>query len=109
MAATDAVPVTWVDLKEWIRRIAIAVNALRDGKGANTGSVTLTANQATTVVTEQRAGTDSVITFMPTTANAAAEIGGGAMYVSSRGDETFTITHANNAQSDRTFAYEVTG
>jgi hypothetical protein len=42
---------------------------------------------------------------MPTTANAAAEIGNGTIYVSSRGKQTATITHANNSQTDRTFAY----
>jgi hypothetical protein len=44
---------------------------------------------------------------MPTTANAAAEMDG--MFVSSRGKQTFTITHANNSQSDRTFKYVVIG
>jgi len=31
------------------------------------------------------------------------------MYVSSKGDQAFTITHANNAQTDRTFGYVVFG
>jgi hypothetical protein len=45
--------------------------------------------------------------FMPTTANAAAELA--TMFVSSRGKQTFTITHANNGQTDRTFKYVVIG
>jgi hypothetical protein len=32
-----------------------------------------------------------------------------AEVVSSRGKQTFTITHANNSQSDRTFKYVVIG
>ena len=46
---------------------------------------------------------------MLTTANAAAEVGAGGMYVSAQGDGSFTVTHANNAQADRTFDYTVTG
>ena len=74
---------------------------------SNVGSVTLTASSATTTVSDLRAGQDSVILFMPRTANAAAAIGG--LYVSARGKQTFTLTHANNAQTDRTFSYVVLG
>ena len=91
------------------REIALVVNSILDGKINATGSVTLTASAASTAVTEDRAGDDSVILFMPTTANAASEQAAGGMYVSSRGKQTFTITHANNAQSDRTFEYVVIG
>lgn len=91
------------------REIALVVNSILDGKINATGSVTLTASAASTAVTEGRAGDDSVILFMPTTANAASEQAAGGMYVSSRGKQTFTITHANNAQSDRTFEYVVIG
>ena len=91
------------------REIALVVNSILDGKINATGSVTLTASAASTTVTEDRAGSDSVILFMPTTANAASEQAAGGMYVSSRGKQTFTITHANNTQSDRTFEYVVIG
>lgn len=74
-----------------------------------TGSVTLTANVASTVVSDKRVGPETVICFMPTTLNAAAEQGAGAMYVSGRTDEQFTISHANNAQTDRTFGYSILG
>lgn len=79
------------------------------GKLMNTGSVTLTANVASTTVTDARAGLQSFIGFMPQTANAAAEIGAGTMYVATQGKQTFTITHANNAQTDRTFRYCLLG
>lgn len=91
------------------RDISLVVNNLLDGKLNSTGSVTLTASAATTTVTEFRAGYESVILFMPTTANAAAEQAAGGFYVSSRGKQTFTITHANNTQTDRTFDYIVIG
>jgi len=87
-------------------------NALRqimDGKTNNTGSFTVTANQATTAVTDFRVGADSVIAMMPTTANAATEWASGNMYVSSAGKQTFTVTHTNSATASRTFKYTVTG
>jgi len=87
-------------------------NVLRgvmDGKTNNTGSFTLTASVASTAVTDLRVGADSVILVSPTTANAATEWASGGMYISSVGKDTFTVTHANNAQTDRTFNYAVIG
>ena len=91
------------------RQTAQAVNLLIDGKLNAIGSVTLTASAASTAVTDYRAGPDSVIVFTPTTANAAAEQGGGTMYLSARAKQGFTLTHANNSQTDRTFLYIVIG
>jgi len=91
------------------RQTAQAVNLLIDGKFNSTGTVTLTASADSTAVTDYRAGPDSVIVFTPTTANAAAEQGGGTMYLSARAKQGFTITHANNSQTDRTFLYIVIG
>lgn len=98
------------DEKEHRRQLGFAINRLIDGKINSTGSVTLTANAATTVVSDARSGSASFIEFMPTTANAATEKGAGGMYVSARTAGTgFTITHANNAQNDRTFIYVILG
>ena len=97
------------DVREHLRKIAEAVNALRDGKHAASGTVTLTANAATTTLTDSRISPFSRIFFEPTTANGAAEKGNGTMYVSAKGDGTATITHANNAQTDRTFDYCISG
>jgi hypothetical protein len=91
------------------RQTAQAVNLLIDGKFNSTGAVTLTASAASTAVTDYRAGPDSVIVFTPATANAAAEQGGGTMYLSARAKQGFTLTHANNSQTDRTFLYIVIG
>lgn len=71
--------------------------------------VTLTASSATTVITDPRLSIHTVILWMPLTANAAAEIAAGGMYVSSRDSETATITHANNAQTDRDFVFSLVG
>jgi hypothetical protein len=40
---------------------------------------------------------------MPTTANTAAQLGNGTIYVNGRANGSFTLTHANNAQTDRIF------
>jgi hypothetical protein len=86
-------------------QIAQTINALINGRANNTGSFTLTANAASTAVTDVGYQTQQKILFTPTTANAAAEIGAGTMYVSAKGQGSFTITHANNSQTDRTFDY----
>lgn len=91
------------------REISQVVNNILEGKLNSTGSVTLTASAASTVVNDNRAGYESVILFMPTSANAAAEQAAGGMFVSSRGKQTFTITHANNSQSDKSFDYIIIG
>lgn len=91
------------------RLIAQWMREAHQGKLANTGTVTLTANVASTTVTDARAGATTFIGFMPQTANAAAEVGAGTMYVATQGKQTFTITHANNAQADRTFRYCLLG
>ena len=97
------------DDAQWKRTIQQWQQEVNQGHIQNVSSVTLVAGGTTTVVTDFRVGIASFIGFMPTTANAAAEIGAGGMYVSSRGKQTFTITHANNAQTDRTFTYCVLG
>ncbi len=92
-----------------IKAISRVTNNIMRGKTNNRGEVTLTAASATTVVPDVNVGGDSFIIFMPTTANAAIELGNSTMYVSSTGKQTFTITHDNNAQVDRTFRYVVFG
>ncbi len=85
--------------------IARSVNALADGHNDAFAEVTLTANATSTVVDNPRINESAHIHFTPLTANAAAEYGAGAMYVSARQQGSFTISHANNAQTDRTFSY----
>lgn len=107
---------------EWLRQTEPIVNGIMQGRTNNYGTVTLSANAASTTVTETRGriGSNAVILFMPTTANAAAEIGNGTMYVptatilplgadDSGNNPTFVIQHANNAQTDRTFRYIIVG
>ena len=93
--------------------LADAIERILDGRLYCVGEVTLTANAASSAVTDYRVGLSSVILFMPVTANAAAELYGATMYVTAANitplTNQFTITHANNAQTDRTFRYLIIG
>ena len=90
----------------WFETLRQTINQMMQGGGNQTGSVTLTANAATTTVTDHAFAAAMVPVFTPTTANASAEVGAGTMYVSSRTNGSFVVTHANNAQTDRTFLYQ---
>lgn len=97
----------------WYRDLAGVTNAIIQGRTNNTGSLTLTANTATSTVTEAplRLSTNSVILLSPKTANAATEFGSGNLYVSNIdvNAKTFTITHTNAATTDRDFDYAIIG
>lgn len=91
------------------RQVAAVLNRVAQGKLNCTGSVTLAAGAASTTVNDPRATAASVILPMPVTANAATEIGNGTLFVSARSKGSFVLTHANNAQVDRTFGYVLIG
>jgi hypothetical protein len=100
--------ITETDLK----KIILAIQQLAAGRSNAVGTVTLTVSVATTVVTPTQSGMispSSNIQLTATTANAAAEVGNGTIYVSSVGKDTFTITHANSATTGRTFMWSVLG
>lgn len=70
------------------------------------GTVTLTANVASTTVEDPTVTPNSVLSFDPLTPNARDELWkNGTMFVAEadRARGQFIITHANNAQTDRTF------
>ena len=101
------------ELREFDRKVVRVVNGAMNGKTNNTGEVTLTTSTVTSTVTlaAGRIGQDSLVMFMPTTANAATELAAGGMFVSSRSvaDNLFRITHANNTQNDRIFKFMLIG
>lgn len=84
-------------------RIVTAIRDLFEGRSNAVGTVTLTASTTTTTVTNLTSGADSKIFLFPTTANGSAELAAGGCYISATAQGSFTITHANNAQTDRTF------
>lgn len=108
-SSRQALPTFTLDGTENRRQMYAWMREVHQGKLANTRTVTLSTATVATVVSDARAGAFSCIDFMPMTANAAAEIGAGTLYVATQGKGTFTITHANNAQADRTFRYSLLG
>ena len=111
MASFPGVPAYLDDHKEFLRRIARVVNNLLIGKANAGGTLTLTANVASTTLTDARLGFESALHLIPTTANAATELGNGTLRISetSRVNGSVVITHANNAQADRTFRFTIMG
>jgi membrane-associated phospholipid phosphatase len=91
------------------RRMVSAIRGLAEGRSLAVGEVTLAANAATTSVSFQNCSQNAQIFLSPRTANAAAEVGAGTIYVSSVSNGSFVLTHANNAQTDRTFGFAVFG
>jgi hypothetical protein len=92
-----------------LTKINTSLQQLAAGRSNAVGTVTLTENAASTLVSDLNCSEDSVILLMPTTANASAEQGAGTIYVSAVARKSFTVTHANNSQTDRTFRYAIYG
>jgi hypothetical protein len=71
------------------------------------GLLTLVANSSSTALTDARLRFDSTLILVPTTANAAAELAGGTLWIPETGrvNGLATIVHANNVQVDRTYRY----
>jgi len=104
-AGFPGLPVTGADA----RQVAAVVNRLAQGKLNCIGAVTLAAGAATTDVNDPRATASSIVLLMPMTANAAAELGNGTLYIAARSKGSFTLAHANNVQTDREFGYALIG
>lgn len=97
--------ITETDLK----KIVLAIQQLAAGRSNAVGTVTLATGSATTTVTTANCAVGSVPILVPASANAAAEVGNGTMYVSAVANGAFTIAHANSATPGRTFLYAVLG
>lgn len=90
------------------REMAGAINRLFQGKVDTVGTVTLTSASATTVVSNSNAGGDSVPVLVALNTAAAGELAAGTIFISSRDDGSFTITHANNTTT-RNYAFVLLG
>lgn len=96
-------------VSQLVQQASVIINGLLQGKSNNVGTVTCTAGAASTVVLDNRIGPNSAMPLDAETANAAAELGAGGCYWSSRGKGTATLTHANAVSVDRTFRYPIVG
>ncbi|MCC6779766.1 MAG: hypothetical protein IT537_24560 [Hyphomicrobiales bacterium] len=90
-------------------KIVRAVRELFEGRCNAVGTLTLTASASSTVVTAPNCGAGSTVLLTPKTANAAAEIGNGTLYIATVANGSFTVTHANNAFADRSFMWAAFG
>lgn len=99
------------DVSSYVRRMWDALYKLRKGKIECVTELTLTPNTTSTVLNYINLSPQSVVVFDPKTANAAAALYSGSLYVTAanRGNEQWTVTHANNAQTDRSFQIAVIG
>jgi hypothetical protein len=89
------------------REMAQFINELRDGKLNATGSFTLAANVASTLVQNTKVSIDTVVLLMPMTANAAAALP--TTWVSAQDNGQFTVSHVSAASTDRSFRFVAIG
>lgn len=94
-----------------LRRQYEVLQQIRSGKLEVVAELTLTPNVASTTITDIRISPQSVILWHPRTANAAAEMANGTMYITDAGmsNGSAVVTHANNAQADRSFRLAIIG
>ena len=92
-----------------LKKFALAIQQLAQGRSNATGSCTLAPSASSTTVVAQNCGAGSVVLLSPRTAHAAAELAAGTLYVSAVALGSFTLAHANNAQTDRSFGYVCLG
>lgn len=90
-------------------KIVRGIRDLFEGRSNAVGSFTLAANTASTTVAAPNCGAGCTVLAFPQTANAAAELGNGTIYIGTVNNGSFVVTHANNAQTDRVFRYAALG
>lgn len=90
-----------------LAKYALAIQAALNGRSNATGSVTLAASAASTTVAAPNCAAQSAVFLFPRSANAAAALA--STFISAVGKQSFTISHANNTQTDRTFFYVCLG
>lgn len=72
------------------------------------GTLTLTANSTTTVLTSLPfISSNSTVFLTPTSSTAAADVASGVYVSSISAGVSFTITHPNNANANKTFSYMI--
>lgn len=89
------------------RELADKLTQAIAGGGNNTGTVTLTANASSTTITDARISPTAVIELMPKTLHAAQAKS--LLYFDTPKAGSVVIRHPNDAQTDKTFRYAITG
>tara|TARA_R100000231_G_scaffold131114_1_gene103020 strand:+ start:2470 stop:2799 length:330 start_codon:yes stop_codon:yes gene_type:complete len=101
------VPLSIPDTGQHLRLVSTSLNNTINGKLNSTGTITLRASQTTTTLSDARIGGNSVVVFMPTTANGRTALNG--LYVSARANGSATLTHASSGNTDQNLSYCVIG
>lgn len=91
------------------RDVAQVVNNILRGKINSVGSVTLAANAASTTINDSRVTANSMILFTPQTAHAAAIALPYVLKANITEGASYVITHANDANTDKTFVVCILG
>lgn len=91
------------------RKIAFAVRQLTEGRSNAVGTVTLTANAASTTVEAPNCAPGSCVFMFPVTANAAAIVAATYVAEATVTKGQFIVTHTNNANADKTFCFVCLG
>lgn len=94
-----------LDPKVHLWNLTDAINLIQEGRSNAVGEVTLTAGAASTTVSDNNFESAMVVLLQPKTANAAAALSTTYIADADKTKGSFIITHANNAQADRTFGY----
>lgn len=97
-------PIQWSRM--WAARVQQMINVLLS-KANCAADLTLTAGAASTTFSDPRLSAFTVLTFMPTTANAATAHA--TIYVDDQNTGTCTVHHANTADTDKTFRVAIHG
>lgn len=109
IAGYTPVPETSPDANGHRRLLARSINSVLRGKLNAVTTVTLTANTTTTTLTDERINPQSFIGLMPQTANAASALATTYFLAANILNGSVVITHANNAQVDKTFVVLIIG
>jgi hypothetical protein len=101
----------WIsESEDKLKRVIQALQEVIKGNTNNIGTVTLRASQTTTTVSSPIVAVGAHIVLTQRSANAAAEVGNGTIWVDPvSASGSFTIHHANNAQTDRLFSWSAHG
>ena len=112
LGPADPVNITsFSTLTTYLRGLRGVIFNIWRGKLSCVLEFTLTANVATTVLNYKGLSPQSVVSFDPKTANSAVEKAAGTLYVltANRGNDAWTVNHANSAQTDRVFQVSIIG
>lgn len=111
MTLPGYLPVAETGLSETEHRRLLAkkINSILGGKMNAVTTLTLTANVATTTLTDNRITPKSFIGLQPLTANAATALATTYVLVANQVNSSAILTHANNAQTDRNFNVIIIG